>query len=89
MATNLSIFSIVLSTISLLISIIIAYRNWNYSEISIRYASRNQYMTGLYELDKQMITEPKLWAVYDFHPLSELKSEESARERETRSIYIL
>ena len=79
---------IVISVISILISLIVAYGNAKYYEVNIRYASRNHYMTVLFELDKQLINNPKLWAVYDTHPLSSSKLNETPEEKAKREAFI-
>ena len=84
---TLGAVSIVVSSVSLVISIIIAYRNWNYSEVSIRYASRNHYMNALFEMDKQMIANPRLWAIDDFHPIAQEKSNQT-EEKAKRDAFI-
>ncbi len=61
------ILPIAISLIALIISIIVAFRNWWYNEISVRYTARNHYMSVLFDIDKQLISNPSLWSIYDNH----------------------
>ena len=44
-----------IALISLLVSLLVALRNWWYSAVSVRYVSRNQYMNALFDIDRQLI----------------------------------
>lgn len=69
-----TLVSVVLAFLSLVISLIVALRSWQYSEIGVRYTARNQYMNALFDIDRQLLSNPHLWAVYDNHPLASTKS---------------
>jgi hypothetical protein len=65
-----------IAVVSLLVSLAVALRNWRYSEKSVRYTSRNQYTTALFDIDRQLVNRPELWAIYDDHPMSASRSNE-------------
>lgn len=69
---------IFVASLSLLISLYVALRNWRYSETAVRYTSRNQYMNALFDIDRQLIARPELWAIYDHNALAQAKSMEPA-----------
>jgi hypothetical protein len=58
-----------IALIALLVSFVVAMRNWRYSKIIVRYSSRNQYMNALFDIDRQLIARPELWAIYDTHEM--------------------
>jgi hypothetical protein len=58
-----------IALIALFVSFLVALRNWRYSAISVRYSSRNQYMNALFDIDRQLIARPELWAIYDTHEM--------------------
>lgn len=66
----------VIAVVSLLVSLAVALRNWRYSETSVRYTSRNQYIAALFGIDRQLVNRPELWALYDDHPMSASRSNE-------------
>ena len=67
-----------IAVISLLVSLLVAIRNWGYSAVSVRYVSRNQYMNALFDIDRQLITLPELWAIYDSHEMATSRSSDAA-----------
>ena len=71
-----------LSVLAMIISLRISYRNWRYTETVMRYSIRNQYTNALFDIDRRLLDNPKLWAIYDNHPLAQQRSsdpEEVAR----------
>lgn len=58
---TLKVASGIIATIALAFSIF-SFRN---SRIAIRLTVKSNYMTALFEIDKQMIANPTLWAIYD------------------------
>ena len=67
-----------IAVISLLVSLFVALRNWRYSAVSVRYVSRNQYMNALFDIDRQLIALPELWAIYDSHEMAATRSNDAA-----------
>jgi hypothetical protein len=86
--TTLQLVSLILSILALVISAYVAFRNWRYTEISVGYAARNNYVNALLEIDKQLITRPELWAIYDTHYMSAARGD-SLEERARREAFIL
>src|SRR5579862_4328948 len=63
-----------ISIVALVISIIGVLWNYFINQITVRYTARNQYMSVLFDIDKQLIANPKLWRIYDKYPKQEDKS---------------
>jgi hypothetical protein len=66
--------SLALAGLSLLVSLLVALRTWRYSETNVRYSARNQYMNALFDIDRQLLNRPDLWAIYDDHYMAASKS---------------
>ncbi len=64
---------ILISSISLVISTIIFFNRRSFSKTSISENIRKHYMSAVYDIDKLLISDPSLWAVYDNHPLAQTK----------------
>jgi hypothetical protein len=64
-------FSLIISIVSLALSVYVTLRNWRYSETTVRYVARNQSMNALFDIDRQLINRPELWAIYDDHPMAQ------------------
>jgi hypothetical protein len=78
-----------IAIISLFVSLVVAYRNWQYSDIGVRYTSRNQYMNALFDIDRQLIARPELWAIYDYHEMAAQRSSDpEARARREAFLYL-
>lgn len=78
-----------IALISLLISLLMARRNWWYSDVGVRYVSRNQYMNALFDIDRQLIDRPELWAIYDNHEMALSRSNEAgAKARRDAFLYL-
>lgn len=69
-----SMIAIAISVLSLLISLAVALRDWSYSKTSVRYTSRNHYTNALFDIDRQLVDRPELWAIYDDHPMAANRS---------------
>jgi len=69
----LTVFSIILSTISLLVSLYVAYLAWKFNDLSTKRASREFHAKMLFDIDKQLVAYPELWAIYDYHGISKNK----------------
>ena len=65
-----------IAVVSLLVLLAVAFRTWRYSATSVRYTSRNQYVTARFDIDRQLVNRPELWAIYDDHPMSASRSNE-------------
>ncbi|MEN3327892.1 MAG: hypothetical protein V7638_2699 [Acidobacteriota bacterium] len=79
----------IIAITSLLVSLIVALRNWRYSETTVRYSARNQYMNALFDIDRQLIARPELWAIYDNHYMaSALSIDAEAKARREAFIYL-
>jgi hypothetical protein len=60
------ILTIVLSATAIGVSVAVAFF-WTrrYNLATLRYVSRNNYMNALFDINRQMIAQPQLWAVWD------------------------
>ena len=58
------ILPMVISSMALLVSFWSAHRSWRFNLASLRRIARNNYMTALFDINRQLITHPQLWAVY-------------------------
>jgi hypothetical protein len=56
--------AVVISAIALVVSLWSARRGWRFNLASLRKATRNYYMTALFDINRQLIANPQLWAVY-------------------------
>ncbi len=65
-----NIISLVISIFSLIISTIAAVIIWKFNSISIRNTSRQEHNKLMLEINKLLIENPELWAVYDNHPVN-------------------
>jgi hypothetical protein len=78
----INLIAIIISVVSLIVSLYVGIKITRFNEASIRRASRLDYTRLLVDLDRILIDEPKLWAMFDSHPLSKKKTsdpEEKAR----------
>jgi hypothetical protein len=83
------VFPSTIAFISLLVSLFIALRNWRFSETGVRYVARNQYMNALFDIDRQLIARPELWAIYDNHYMASARSEDpETKARREAFIYL-
>jgi hypothetical protein len=64
---NLPVISVTLAAASCAISLLVAARNWRYSERGVRVTSRGQILGALFDMDRQLIAYPELWAIFDGH----------------------
>jgi hypothetical protein len=55
---------------SLIISILNERRTWRFTQLSFRRTAEHDHYKQLLEIDRNLITYPELWAVFDNHPLS-------------------
>jgi hypothetical protein len=81
------VLPVAMAALSLFVSLVVAWRNWRYSETGVRYVAWNQYMNALFDLDRQLITRPELWAIFDNHELA-TKRAEDAESRGRREAFI-
>jgi hypothetical protein len=56
---------IAISGLALLVSLWAARRSWRSNLAGLRRTARNGYTTALLDIDRLVITNPKLWAVYE------------------------
>jgi hypothetical protein len=56
--------------LALLVSAAVAFWGLRYTETTIRYGARNQYMNAVFDIDRQMVNHPGLWAIYDGHDVA-------------------
>jgi hypothetical protein len=75
--------SISISVAALAVSITVAGRTRHYNRAAMRSVSRNNYMNALLNLNREIMSHPELWAVYDPHwrPDKYDTVEEKARRR--------
>lgn len=59
------VLTLTASLIAIIVSLVVAFRTWRSNVATFRNASRNNYMTALFDLNRQVITHPQLWAAYD------------------------
>jgi hypothetical protein len=57
--------TLAISLLALIVSLIAAARTWKSDVATFRNAARNNYMNALFDLNRQLIAQPELWAVYD------------------------
>src|SRR4051794_609966 len=76
--------STVIAVLSFIFSVATAWFAWRYNGTAVRYTARNQYMNALFDLDRQLIARPELWAIHDDHPMVRTRSHdpEAAARRE-------
>jgi len=58
-----------LSILSLVIAAFAAYRTYVLSEYQLRLNTRNEFQKLTLEIQKELIRDPELYAVYDDHPM--------------------
>lgn len=69
-----SMLAIAISVVSLLVSLLVAFHNWSYDRTTVRFTSRNHYTNALFDIDRQLVNRPELWAIYDDHPMAAKRS---------------
>lgn len=84
---NLPIISAAVATASFVTSIIVAIRNWRYSETGVRFTSRGQILGALFDMNRQLIAYPELWAIFDGHFVA-APDGETAEKRARRHAFI-
>lgn len=58
-------FTLGVAILALVVSLIGVSRTWRVSVATFRNVSRNNYMNALFDLNRQAIVNPRLWAAYD------------------------
>ena len=58
-------FTLGVAILALVVSLIGVSRTWRVSVATFRNVSRNNYMNALFDLNRQAVLNPRLWAVYD------------------------
>ena len=74
------------SLVALVVSLVVAMRTWRSSVATFRNASRNNYMNALFDLNRQIIAHPQLWAVYE--PAAIVPSSQEPLEAVRRRAFI-
>lgn len=69
------ILALCVACVSLVISAFAAYKAYWLSGYQLRVSHRVEYQKLLVEIDKMLINDPTLWAVYDSHPLAAQKTD--------------
>jgi hypothetical protein len=84
----LKVLPLAISGVALFVSVIVAIKSSRLAEVQLRYISRNHYMNALFDIDRQMLNNPSLWAIFDSHPLARNKSMD-AEEQAKRQAFLL
>lgn len=66
----INIVSITISIISLAVATFAAYKTYVFNHLQFRLINRNEFQKIYIEIDKELIREPCLWAIYDSHPIA-------------------
>lgn len=66
----MEILTVTLSLFSLVVAGLAAYRAHSLSTLQLRLGSRHNFHKLLLDLNKELIRDPTLWAVYDSHPMA-------------------
>jgi hypothetical protein len=66
----LTLVSLGIAVSSLLVSIINERRTWRFTQLAFRRSAEHDHYQELIDIDRNLITYPELWAVFDGHPLS-------------------
>ncbi len=77
MLEPIELIAVAISFISLGVSVYVERRAARLNESSFRRTAEHDHISALLELDRVLISNPELWAIYDDHPL--------ARKHRTRS----
>ncbi|MDP4107454.1 MAG: hypothetical protein Q8935_21170 [Bacillota bacterium] len=67
-------YSLIISIVSFLVSVVTGIFSYRYNKITIRNTAILEHNKLLLEIDKILINDPKLWSIYDDHPLSKDES---------------
>jgi hypothetical protein len=59
------VITLTLSGAAFAVSLMTAARAWRYNRAALRSTSRNNYMNALFNINRELIAHPDLWAVYD------------------------
>src|SRR5262245_30978426 len=68
--TSSEILTLGLSTLSLIVAALAAYKAYSVSAYQLRVVNRLEYQKLLFEIDKELMRDPDLWMMYDSHPLA-------------------
>jgi hypothetical protein len=72
--------SLCISIISLLVAIFAARYSYQLGARQVHLAARHDFLKQLLEVDKELIRDPSLWALYDNHPMAKLRTGDPAHE---------
>ena len=78
--TPVEAISITLSLVSLGIASFAAWRAYQLAHTQLRLANRNEFQRMLIDLDKELIANPRLWAVYDSNPMPNERIEDPVEQ---------
>lgn len=70
------IITLSVALLSLVLSGFAAYKAYNLGNHQLRVVNRIEYQKLLFDIDKQLMQDPALWAIYDNHPLSAQKKDD-------------
>lgn len=77
MPVQIDLIAVIISLVSLGVSIYVERRAARLNDTAFRRTAEHDHIAALLELDRVLISNPELWAIYDDHPL--------ARQRRARS----
>jgi hypothetical protein len=63
------IATLIISLMSLLISMIVAYKTYIFGKYQLRLGNRNEFQKMLVDISKTLVEHPELWAIYDLYPV--------------------
>ncbi len=72
------VVTVVISVFSLVVAIYAAVKTKALSEQQLRIGNRNAFQTMLFEIKREMLSEPILYSIYDDHPSAAMKRDELA-----------
>lgn len=66
----LSLVSFIISIVSFVLTAVTVIFTYRFNRITIRNSAKQEHQKMLLDINKMLLAEPVLWAVYDDHPMS-------------------
>jgi hypothetical protein len=70
MFEHIDLIAVIISLVSLGVSVYVERRAARLNESAFRRTAEHDHIAALLELDRVLISNPELWAIYDDHPLA-------------------
>lgn len=90
--TSTEILTIILSSVSLLVSVIAsiaAYKSYLVGKQQLRLSSINEFQKILIDINKELIRDPSLWAMYDDRPFGKSSPKDSSSDAKIEALIYL